>query len=365
MKTIWNFFSSLWLTLALAVLICLTAAWGSLIAIKAPEFYRSLDQAVLFPSLIAGSGNALRLTLWIWALIALVSVFTVNTAVCTIDRIYSIIKLKKPVQTFYPQIVHIGFLIALLGHLAGSVWGFKTYGNILVQGAAVPVPYAEGLMVRLENIDIKPGPSGDLESLKTKITLLQEDKEVLTDDIEINGPVIYKGIAFYHMDQGEMPSGLTLGVGGESFSVKFDSSINTPEGSFKLGRIFPDFALDENGEPHTRSRDYRNPHIEILSEDGSNGYLDLNSPGSAVNVGASEIRFEDFVYAAYAVVMINKDPGIWLIIIGSAVLVVGMVLLLFFRGERGELLRKRPQAEDTNKNEEEKTIQPEVTGSGK
>jgi hypothetical protein len=42
--------------------------------------------------------------------------------------------------------------------------------------------------------------------------------------------------------------------------------------------------------------------------------------------------------------IINKDPGIGFIITGSIVLVAGMVLLLFFRGERTELVRpKRPQ----------------------
>ena len=39
---------------------------------------------------------------------------------------------------------------------------------------------------------------------------------------------------------------------------------------------------------------------------------------------------------------INKDPGITYIIIGSIVLVAGMALLLFFRGERAELVRQRP-----------------------
>ncbi|MBI2400803.1 MAG: hypothetical protein HYV23_07085, partial [Deltaproteobacteria bacterium] len=60
--------------------------------------------------------------------------------------------------------------------------------------------------------------------------------------------------------------------------------------------------------------------------------------------GGREIRLVDYVFTPYVIFIINKDPGIGFIIIGSIVLVAGMVLLLFFRGERAELMRpKRPQ----------------------
>ena len=42
----------------------------------------------------------------------------------------------------------------------------------------------------------------------------------------------------------------------------------------------------------------------------------------------------------YAVVAINKDPGIWFIIAGSLILTIGIVLIFLFRGGRAELIRK-------------------------
>lgn len=341
MKTLWNFFSSIKLTIILAALICVNAAWGSLIAVKHPQFFRAIDQTVLFPFLLSEGPAYMPFTLWIYILVLLIFLFTVNTAVCTADKVASIIKAKHPVQSLFPQIVHVGFLIALLGHLAGSVAGFKAPGNFVFAGASIAVPGAEGLFLRLNGVEARSSePGGEIRYLKTNVTLLKDGQEVKTGDIEINGPLIYKGIAFYHLDQGSSPAGLILSTGAERYSVGFEGSFKTADSAaYRLGNIYPDFQIDESNRPMTRSREYTNPYIEIISEKGPVGYLALASPGSSVSLDNKTFLFEDFVVKPYAILSINKDPGIWLIITGSSLLVIGMVLLLFFRGERAELVR--------------------------
>lgn len=342
MKKVWSFFSSIYLTVVLAVLICGVSAWGSTISMNNPRFSMALDQSVLFPFLLSLGTSYLNLALWVWALIALTALFALNTAVCTADKVYSVVKAKRPVTALFPHIVHIGFLIALIGHLAGSVWGFRSYDNVIFKGEVKPVPGQAGLYVRLDGIDMKVTPQGELDSLKTRITLFGEDKkEVLADDIQINGPVIYRGVAFYHTDQGETPSGLILDVGGQTVKTDFEGAFKAADGSsFRLETIYPDFAV-ENGRPISRSGEFLNPHVEVISENGEVGYLSLKEPGSVVKTAGKTIRLLDYDISAYAVLMINKDPGIGFIIAGSSVLVTGMLLLLFFRGDRSELVNKR------------------------
>jgi len=171
--------------------------------------------------------------------------------------------------------------------------------------------------------------------------LLEDGKELLKDNIRINGPLIYKGIAFYHIDQGEAPTGLILRVGEEDFRIKFGGAFKTKDGAiFKLGTIIPDFALDKTGSPYSRSEEYRNPHQAIISASGKMGWLQLSTIGSSVNLEGHTIELSGYINAPYVVLNINKDPGIWFIIIGSVVLVAGMLLLLFLRGERAELVRR-------------------------
>ena len=202
------------------------------------------------------------------------------------------------------------------------------------------MPNAPGLTVRLNEMEIKGSEERGLEYLRSNITLLRDGGEVKTGDIEMNSPVVYNGIAFYHLDQGTSPAGIVLSSGGELIEADLDASFKTSDGaSFSLGEIYPDFALDADGRPFSRSNDFSNPHMEIKGP-GATAFLDFSRTGTSVRAWGRTFTLEDFVIKEYAVLAIHKDPGIWLIIAGSSVLVAGMLLLLFFRGG-GELVRQR------------------------
>ena len=345
MKRVWNFFASVYLTVVLSALICIVAAWGSILSVRYPQFFRAFDQEVLLPFLASLGDEYMGLTAWVWALIVLTAVFGMNAAVCTIDKAWAVIRNKKPWPALFPHIVHIGFLIALLGHLVGSVYGFRSYGNVVFTGESIPVPHASGLFLRLDSTEMKVLPSGELDSLKTAVTLLgAQGEKIEQGTIGMNSPLIHKGIAFYHLDQGQSPSALVMDIDGQRATVELEGSFQSPDGAnFRLGEIYPDLALDGEGRAYNRSGEFSNPHIEITGGNGSS-FLPLSMPGASVSAGGHEIRFVDFVFTQYVIFNINKDPGIGFIIAGSIVLVAGMVLLLFFRGERAELVRqKRPQ----------------------
>lgn len=352
MKRIWNFFSSVWLTITLACAICIVAAWGSFLTVREPRFFRAIDQQILFPWLMSDGVEAIDLSLWIFILIFLTAIFAVNTLVCTLDRVYAILKNRRPIQSFFPHIVHVGFLIALLGHLVSSMAGFRSYGHVLFTGEPIPVPMNAGLSVRLDEMDIKTTSQGQLEDLRTTITILDGERAVKTDDIRINGPVFYNGVAFYHLDQGSAPTGLVLRINGERVTAPLEDRFTAAEEEFAFGDIYPDFAMSRDGRPFTRSLNYSNPYIEVVTRGGDRAYLSLAGPGAKTRIIGKNaegdeqsflIELEDFIISNYAVLAIHRDPGIWLIIAGSAVLVVGMILLLFFRGERGELVRQSTQ----------------------
>lgn len=341
MTRVWRFFSSVYLTVVLAALICIVAAWGSLLSVRYPQFFRAFDQEVLLPFLASTGVEYLRLTAWVWLLIVLSALFGLNTFVCTADKAYAILRNRKPWAALFPHIVHVGFLIALLGHLVGSVWGFRSYGNVVFEGDSIPVPHTRGLYLRLDRSEMNVLASGELDSLKTSVTLFDDSgAEVARGDIGMNAPLIHKGVAFYHFDQGQSPSGLVLDVDGRTERVELEGSFTAPGGEeMRLGAIYPDLAFDEEGKPYNRSNEFSNAHIEITGSHGS-AFLPISGPGASVAIDGHTITLADYVYTPYVMFIINKDPGIGFIIAGSVVLVAGMVLLLFFRGERTELVRK-------------------------
>lgn len=343
MKRIWGLFSSIWLTVVLALLICLVAALGSLESLKSPEVFSYLDRVVLLGGLKGLPPEVLSRVYWIFLLIILIFLFSINTFVCTFDRVSSIIKRGGPWRGLFPHIVHIGFLVAVAGHLAGSLWGFRTSGNILYSGVLTPVPYVQDLAIRLDRVDSREDAGGNLDYLKTTVTLFKGGKKALSGAIMLNAPLRYGGIAFYYTSDGSVPKGLVLRAGGADRPVPFYGSFKVPgKGEIRLGEIYPDFAVDEKGEPYSRSQEFRNPFVEIEGSGGEKAFLDISRPGGVVRLGPVQVELVDYVSKPYAVLMINRDPGIGLVMAGSGILVIGMVLLLFFRGERGEIVRRRP-----------------------
>ena len=341
MKSLWRFWTSTELTVVLAVLICLDAAWGSIITVKYRPLFQTLDHSILFQWLAVSGRAGLDKTLWIYLLIFLITCFALNTSLCTGERLWNIIRYRRPWRSFYPQIVHIGFLVALLGHLVGSMYGFRSQENIVYRGEAVAVPHQEALSLRLDSVETEVSPRGNLDRLATTVTLLRNKQPLFTDTIELNAPLRYRGIAFYHVDHGTAPTGIVLRVGSERFSLSFGESFTTGGGDrYTLGRIYPDFAITPSGTPYSRSNDYRNPYQEIITARGERGWLPLRQQGSRVEIGGVTVILDEFILNQYAVLNINKDPGIGLIVAGSTLLVIGMLLLLFLRGDRVELMRR-------------------------
>ncbi len=335
MRKFWSILASTELTIVLAILVCINAGVGSILTVKNPEFYGRLDAGILLPTLIKTEGGIL--TGWIYLLIVLVSIFTLNTIVCTTDKTIGIIRQKYPWQAFLPHLVHVGFLIAMLGHLVGATFGFKSPPTYISQGRLQPVPENPGLYIRLDSIEKEGNGYRDLKSLKTTVTLFDGAEKILTDTIEINGPLIYKGVAFYHLKDGKSPAGLMLDIDGKELRANFNKSFYIGEKRFLMGRLFPDFAKDDKGTAYSMSRNYRNPHQEIISPTGERTYLGLRNPGAFIKLSGSRIEMKDFLYDTYAIIKVSKDPGIWLIIIGSSILTLGIILIFIFR--RRELVK--------------------------
>ncbi|MBI5598717.1 MAG: cytochrome c biogenesis protein ResB [Deltaproteobacteria bacterium] len=342
-KRVWNFFASTTLTIVLAALVCIDAAVGSMVVLRNRAFFDALDREILLPWLFTSGTEHPGKTLWIFIFVFLIALFAVNTAVCTADRLYLIIRKKSPFRSFLPQAVHVGFLIALLGHLAGSLYGFRSYGNLVVKGEALAVPHAEGLSMRLDGVDVRFDDAGEVESLSSAVTLLKGGTEVKKGGIRPNSPLIYRGMAFYYVDHGRSVTGFLLDASGERKEAGFGKGFVTADGKrYSLGALYPDMAFDVEGRPYSRSGQYRNPYQEITSiDDNESGFLDVSRPGGGVSIGGKTITLVNHIVSPYAVFTINKDPGIWFIIAGSFVLTAGMVLLLFSRGEKGELFRTR------------------------
>ena len=244
---------------------------------------------------------------------------------------------------FGVYVTHASILIIFIGAAIGNIWGYKGYVNI-VEGGTVdtiwvrgnPEPFPLGFTVRCDDFDVSfyEGSQRPKE-FASKLVVLENGREVLRKDIEVNDPLSYNGITFYQSSYGpagdatfrfrvrERATGQTVDVaarqgehvplpGGYSFAVtnfaenydKFGPAVqmhvNTPDGrhgnAFIVLQEFPEFDAQRGGE-----------HIFSL-------------------VGMQQTY--------YTGLQVAKDPGVWVVWLGCFLMVIGSCGAFFLSHRR-------------------------------
>jgi cytochrome c biogenesis protein len=105
--------------------------------------------------------------------------------------------------------------------------------------------------------------------------------------------------------------------------------------------ILPDFVLDEKNQPSTRSLELNNPAALIRGERGGaevfSGWIFAKFPDFAQMHQTQESEFKpelkDVKAPQYSVLQTAKDPGVPLIWVGCAVLMLGLFIAFYWPPE--------------------------------
>ncbi|WP_425806036.1 cytochrome c biogenesis protein ResB [Desulfitobacterium sp. Sab5] len=227
-------------------------------------------------------------------------------------------------------IVHLSFLILILGTVIGHVSGFKGFFGTY-EGATFPlnqIKMEEGKIqedwtLRINSATEKFDSQGLRENWYTDLSILQNGKEVKRQVLSVNHPLVYKGVTFYQSSYGQ---------GALFFTTAQGKKVN--------------FALQEHAQNY-----FQLPGTELYviadSITVSSGRISVNyqilgkeSPtplqAGALNQGekATIPNFGDIVLTGpvqFTELVIKKDPGVPLIWLGSALLVFGLILAFYFK----------------------------------
>ncbi len=120
MKRIHDFLGSVKLTYWLLISATALFITGSLYSYRFYKYYEKMD-VVPFQKWLSDNISSPSMTWWVIMLYIVLSLLTVNTIVCTINRLKFLIKKRKNFQgTFFklviPSAVHLLFIIILTGH---------------------------------------------------------------------------------------------------------------------------------------------------------------------------------------------------------------------------------------------------------
>ncbi len=127
------------------------------------------------------------------------------------DKLYA---RKGLIGKIGPIVVHLGMIIVLIGGVIGALTGFlaqemipagETFQvkNVIEAGqwskSQVPKDYS----IEVKDFHIDYSPAGDIDQFYSDLKVVDaQGKELKTETIYVNKPLIYKGVTFYQTDWG-------------------------------------------------------------------------------------------------------------------------------------------------------------------
>jgi len=154
-------------------------------------FFSGIDDEPLFGWLSANADIAK--TWWILAIVAAIALLGASTALCTIDYLMNRLTRSRMLLKLSPQVMHIGVLFIMLGHLLTGSYGFKTDVSVNEGNAAS----AGGVDIRLEKMTLTLDELGFASDWSAVISLSGAGSAAESKRIAPSSPVYYGGLGLY------------------------------------------------------------------------------------------------------------------------------------------------------------------------
>ncbi|UCF87240.1 MAG: hypothetical protein JSV71_00590 [Nitrospiraceae bacterium] len=182
-----RFFFSLRTTLWLLVVILVLFLAGAFIMPGRKEF-QLIHAVPMFQWLMK---QPLSITWWLWCLIIVISILSINTLLCSVESIVRKGRVTKWLLLISPQIIHIGSLFILLAHLLSAVGGFQ---RLTAAHEGTYLKMSEGNFIHVKNIDIRTNSSGYITDWTVRVEFIDRGKIIREDIMKPNRPSLHQGL---------------------------------------------------------------------------------------------------------------------------------------------------------------------------
>lgn len=165
---------------------------GSFVLPSSLAFFSGIDDEPLFKWLRVN--GAIEKVWWIWAIIAGLGLMGTSTVLCTLDFLLNRLTRQRFLLKVSPQVMHIGALFIMLGHLLTASCGFKTDISLL-EGEGKTVP--GGGIITLENMDLALDEFGLASNWAAEVSFEGPGRSRVTSNIRPASPAYFMGLGFY------------------------------------------------------------------------------------------------------------------------------------------------------------------------
>lgn len=248
-------------------------------------------------------------------------------------------------------VVHLSIILIFIGAIIGARFGFSGYLNLpegKVSDAAFsqdgkPVPLGFSIKCNWYETSYYEGLDTPRE-FQSELVVLENGKEVMKRVIEVNSPLVYKGITFFQSSYGMIPNEpgqfiLTVTPKGgrpDAITLRFGDKFKIP-GTGVTGTVVdfsPALGRDSStGALTTYSENMVNPAIGIQfdapGQRNFKGWILKRYPETGILPDGTSIKFEDYWGVEYTGLSVSKDPGVWFIYIACIIMAIGLYVAFF------------------------------------
>jgi cytochrome c biogenesis protein len=184
---------------------------------------------------------------------------------------------------------------------------------------------------------------------KSTLTVIENEKPILSKVIEVNHPLSYKGFVFYQSSYGWNWTNTSVGIWvrkrkDPSFLRKIDVTVGervrleSENIHISVLNFIPDFVINERNEIISRSLQPNNPAAFIEGWEGDekimSGWIFSKFPDFARihSEKETDLSFElkNFKAGQFSVIQAAKDPGVNFIWVGCTFLMIGLAFAFYW-----------------------------------
>jgi cytochrome c biogenesis protein len=256
---------------------------------------------------------------------------------------------KSPWCRLGVYVVHISILVIFIGAIIGSLFGFKGYTSI-VEGSGVTAIEGRngdqlplGFEVFCEKFNLTLYNNGSPKEFRSTLTILENGKPVpgySQVKVIVNEPLSYKGITFYQSSYGQASEGSEhtfsmkprSGGAAEKFAIREGVTKTLKDGtSFKLLETTQEIQQSMPGFSGPAAR----IEVAFKGKTPQTFIVFKNYPEMNAQRGDDlTFDYEGTNARMYTGLQVAKDPGVWVVWLGCALMCVGLFIAFFMSHKR-------------------------------
>ncbi|MBI1750777.1 MAG: cytochrome c biogenesis protein ResB [Acidobacteria bacterium] len=247
-------------------------------------------------------------------------------------------------------VVHLSLLLILGGGIVDAIWGYRGYMALTLDDKSNAIDLRDGtkktlpFTVRCDGAGQENYADGSPRRWWSRLAVLEDGREVKRKEIEVNEPLVYRGLRFFQSgygSTGQVGSIRLLAVSkkdpanshelvlhpGENVSLDGDTEV-------RLAAFVPDLVINGN-QIESRSDQPNNPAIQLAIRSKAAGdtrlWLFANFQAFAhSNSSPYDFKYKDLAMGYFTGLQVSYEPGQWAVWAGCILMGIGLMMAFYF-----------------------------------